>query len=178
MAVLPIIVVGDPILRKRTRRVPTVHDTTVQRLIDDMIETMRTAHGVGLAAPQVGVSLRLAVVGMPEQPVLVLVNPRVLRRSGKRQVEEGCLSIPGYVGLVTRSVRVSVAALDRTGAEYRVLGATGLLAQALEHEIDHLNGILYLDHLVAHDALRRAGVEVADHPVIEEPAPATVGLDG
>lgn len=178
MAILPIIVVGDPILRKRARRVPAVHDPALQQLVDDMSETMQAARGVGLAAPQVGHSLRLAVIGIPEQPLLVLVNPRVLRRAGKRQVEEGCLSVPGYVGTVTRSLKVWVQATDRTGAEYRLPGATGLLAQALEHEIDHLNGILYLDHLVSHEALREAGVPVEDHPVSEEPAPVTAGAEG
>lgn len=178
MAVLPIIVVGDPILRKRARRIPTVHDPALQRLIDDMAETMHAARGVGLAAPQVGESLRLAVICVPEQPLLVLVNPRVLHRTGKRQVEEGCLSVPGYVGLVNRSLKVSVAATDRAGADYRLLSVSSLLAQALEHEIDHLNGIMYLDHLVSHDALRGAGVRVEDHPVIEQPAPAAAGIGG
>lgn len=171
MAILPIIVAGDPVLRKRAGQVRAVHDPLFQQLVDDMVETMHAARGIGLAAPQVGRSLRLAVIRIPPEPALILVNPRVLRRRGKREVEEGCLSVPGYVGLVERSLRVTVDATDRMGAAFRLRSASGLLAQALEHEIDHLNGLLYLDHLVTHDALRAVGVRVPEHPVTQEPAP-------
>jgi peptide deformylase len=124
-----------------------------------MIETMRDARGVGLAAPQVGESLRLVViefaateVGQEGDDPLVLFNPEVVRCQGMRRIEEGCLSVPGYKGLIDRCERVVAKGLDRHGKEVR-LKATELLAQALEHEIDHTNGILYLDHLKAHEDL-------------------------
>src|SRR4030042_3775208 len=114
LAVLPIRVAGAPILRQKTRRVK-VSDASLQRLIDDMIDTMRAAPGVGLAAPQVGSPLRIAVIGIPEQEVLVLVNPELVRRSGERLVEEGCLSVPGSVAAIKRLPWVAVKALDRHG---------------------------------------------------------------
>ena len=104
------------------------------------------ANGVGLAAPQVGVSLRVAVIVIPDETPIVLVNPEVVRRQGERLVDEGCLSIPGYVGQIKRAESVTVKARDRGGREIRIK-ADELLAQALEHEIDHLNGVLYIDHL-------------------------------
>jgi peptide deformylase len=136
----------EAILRQKTKRVRKIDDR-MQRLIDDMIDTMRAAPGVGLAAPQVGVSLRLCVIEVPDEPVMALVNPEVVKRSGERRVEEGCLSLPGYKAELTRSEKVTVKALGRDGKVFRIRNATGLLAQALEHEIDHLEGILYIDHL-------------------------------
>jgi len=112
-----------------------------------MLETMHAAGGVGLAAPQVGVPLRLAVIEVPGEKPLVLINPEIVERRGEREVEEGCLSHPGYRGIVRRAAEVKVKARDREGRLFRVKG-TDLLAQALEHEIDHLDGILYLDRLV------------------------------
>lgn len=155
MAVLPIRTLPDPVLRQRAKRVRVI-DPSLHRLIDDMVDTMRAAGGVGLAANQVGVLLRVCVIEIPEEgQVRVLINPEVVSREGQRELEEGCLSIPGYRGLVRRSVRVKVKALDRNGREIRIKAEDDLLAQALEHEIDHLNGVLYIDRLVRRDALWR-----------------------
>ncbi|HIE16583.1 MAG TPA: peptide deformylase, partial [Dehalococcoidia bacterium] len=134
MAVHSIRILPDPILRRKAKKVGNI-DGSIQRLIDDMIETMRAVSGVGLAAPQVGVPLRVAVIEIPGEEVIVLVNPEIIRREGERLVEEACLSIPGYKGEVKRSVRVKVKAKDRQGRRFRLRGEE-LLAQALEHEID------------------------------------------
>ena len=152
MAVIPIRTLPDPILRQKARRVKSV-DKSIDRLINDMVETMHSASGVGLAAPQVGVPLRVIVIGIPDEEELALINPQIVRRTGERLVNEGCLSIPGYVAQVQRSEVVRVKGLDRTGKEIR-LRADDLLAQALEHEIDHLNGVLYVDHLESMDELQ------------------------
>lgn len=161
MALLPIRVVPDPVLRKKGIRVPADQVTTrrMQKLIDDMIETMRDAGGVGLAAPQVGESLRLVVIeyaltemGKEGDDPLVLFNPELVRCQGLRRVEEGCLSVPGFKGMIDRCEKIVAKGIDRHGKE-RKIKANELLAQALEHEIDHTNGILYLDHLKAHEDL-------------------------
>jgi peptide deformylase len=145
MAVLQIRTLPDPVLRQKAKRVTKI-DNSIQKLIDDMIDTMRAASGAGLAAPQIGVSLRIAVIELPEEEVITLINPQVIKRTGERILEEGCLSVPGYRGEIKRSVTVKVKAQGRQGKEFRLKGEE-LLAQALEHEIDHLNGILYIDHL-------------------------------
>ncbi len=166
MAVRPIRNLPDPVLRRRTRRVNDI-DADLQRLIDDMIDTMRDAGGVGLAANQVGASPRVCVIEIPpeeedgESRLLVLINPQVITRRGERELDEGCLSIPGYRGTVNRSVEVRVRALDRAGNPVRVKAVDNLLAQALEHEIDHLNGILYIDHLVSRNAMWKLSDEHA-----------------
>lgn len=154
MVVRPILVVGNPVLRQKARRV-SLTDGAFQRLVDDMIETMRAAPGVGLAAPQVGVPLRLAVIEVEER-VTVLVNPEITRRSAEVDLpDEGCLSVPGYWGRLERHVSVSVRARDRHGKELRIANAAGLFAQALQHEIDHLDGLLYVDRLGPDGELRR-----------------------
>jgi len=135
----------DPVLRQKAKRVASI-DGSIQKLIGDMVEIMRAASGVGLAAPQIGVLLRIAVIEMPEQEVIILINPQIIKRQGEREVLEACLSVPGYQGKVKRSVTVKVKAQDRQGKEIRLRGE-GLLAQALEHEIDHLDGVLYIDHI-------------------------------
>ena len=147
MSALPMHIVPDAILREKAKRVSAI-SPSLQRLIDDMIETMHDAHGVGLAANQVGVLQRVIVIQLSddEEP-RVFINPEIIRSEGERHVEEGCLSIPGYRGLVRRSVKVRAKGLDRKGKAVRV-NADELLAQALEHEIDHLNGVLYIDRLV------------------------------
>lgn len=119
-----------------------------------MIETMHSAGGIGLAAPQVGTPLRVIVIGTPEEEDIVLINPEIVRRTGERLVDEGCLSIPGYVGQIKRAESVTVKGRDQNGKEIRIK-ANELLAQALEHEIDHLNGVLYIDHLDSLDKLRK-----------------------
>ena len=123
-------------------------DDSIRRLVDDMIESMVAAQGVGLAAPQIGVSLRVVVLGMPDEEPLALLNPVVVKRSGERPLEgEGCLSVPGYRGAITRSRRVTVKGMDLEGRDLRIRAEDNLLAQALEHEVDHLSGILFVDRL-------------------------------
>jgi len=153
MAVLPIREAPDPVLRQKSKRVRNI-DGSVHRLIVDMIETMHAAHGVGLAAPQVGVPLRVVVIGLPEQEEFALINPEIVRRKGERVVSEGCLSVPGYIGQLKRAESVTAKGRDRNGKETRIR-ADELLAQALEHEIDHINGILYIDRLESLDDLRK-----------------------
>jgi peptide deformylase len=145
VAVLKIRTLPDPVLRQKARKVNKI-DGSIQKLIDDMIDTMHTNAGVGLAAPQIGVSLRVAVIELPGEEVITLINPEIVKRQGERVVQEACLSVPGYQGEIERSVTVKVKALDRQGKEFRLKGEE-LLAQALEHEIDHLNGIVYVDHI-------------------------------
>ena len=154
MAVLEIRTLPDPVLRRKAKRVTTI-DGSIQKLIDDMIDTLRAVHGAGLAAPQIGVSLRIAVIGIPEKEVITLINPEIVRREGVRVVEEGCLSYPGYYGEIKRSKVVKVKAQNRQGKQFRLKGEE-LLAQALEHETDHLNGILYIDHVESPDKLWKA----------------------
>jgi peptide deformylase len=163
MAVRPILSHPNPLLRQRSKRVRNV-DRSIQQLIDDMIDTMHEAQGVGLAAPQIGVSLRVIVIHLPDEEVLALVNPEIVRRSGERVVEEGCLCVPGYRGEIKRSGKVTAKGLDRQGREVRLKGE-GLLAQALEHETDHLKGTLYIDHLESPDKLHKLGEET-DTPEI------------
>ena len=128
-------------------------DRSVLGLVDDMLDTLRDAGGVGLAANQVGVLRRVIVIQLPmEEEPRVYINPEIVHREGEREIEEGCLSIPGYHALITRSIWVKAKGLDRRSRLVR-LRANGLLAQALEHEIDHLNGILYIDHLESHEQL-------------------------
>lgn len=146
MAVLPLRHLPDPVLRRKAKRIRTI-DAALQKLIDDMIETMHAENGVGLAANQVGVLQRVVVIQLPDdEQATVLINPEIIRREGEVEVREGCLSIPGYRGDIKRSVTVRVKALDRGGKPFRVKGQE-LLAEALEHETDHLNGILYIDHI-------------------------------
>jgi peptide deformylase len=148
---------GDLVLRQKARRVTTT-DSSVQRLIDDMIETMQQASGVGLAAPQIGVPLRVVVIQLPDEEPVALINPEMVKRSGEREVVEGCLSVPGYAGDIKRSVSVTVKARDRQGKSVRIK-ASGLMAQALEHELDHLNGVLFVDHVESPEKLRRVETE-------------------
>ena len=151
MAILKIRTLPDPVLRQKARRVTKI-DGSIQKLIDDMIDTMRAASGVGLAAPQIGASLRITVIEIPGEEVITLINPEVIKRQGERVVEEACLSVPGYQGEIKRSLMVKVKAQDRQGKEIRLKGGE-LLAQALEHETDHLNGTLYIDHVESQDKL-------------------------
>jgi peptide deformylase len=160
MAVLPIRVVPDPVLRQKSKRVKAV-DGSIRKLVADMIETLHaTPVRVGLAAPQVGVPLRVIVIGIPEEKDIVLINPEIVRRKGELMVTEGCLSVPGYFGVVKRAESVRVKARDVRGRETK-LNADELLAQVLEHEVDHLNGVLYIDHLESPDQLYKVEPEVA-----------------
>ena len=144
----------DPVLRAKTGKVEKI-DSALERLIEDMIETMHAAPGVGLAANQVGVPLSLAVIDLSSReddeerhPLIVLINPELITSEGSVFEEEGCLSIPDYAEKVKRAARVKVRAQNRTGARFELV-ADGLLAKALQHEIDHLNGLLFIDHLSA-----------------------------
>ncbi|TMC00089.1 MAG: peptide deformylase [Chloroflexi bacterium] len=160
MAVYPIRALPDPVLRQKARRVPAI-DSSIQKLIDDMIESMCAANGVGLAAPQIGVSLRVVVIGIPDEEPFALINPEIVKTSGERRVDEGCLSVPGYRAEVTRAQVVVAKGLGRDGKPQRIKAREDLLAQALEHEIDHINGQLYIDRLPSLDVLERVGPQEA-----------------
>ena len=144
MSLLEIHVLGSPILRQETTRVERMTDE-LRRLTDDMFETMYTAKGIGLAAPQVGRSERLAVIDIEDSPIVV-VNPEIILSEGSARGEEGCLSIPEVFGDVDRATRITVRALNREGEPFE-LEATDLLARCLQHEIDHLHGKLFIDYL-------------------------------
>ena len=147
MSVLEIRMFGDPVLREPAEPVESFDDE-LRALVADMMETMYAAEGVGLAGPQVGVARRVFVydVREPEHPPGAIVNPRVVAREGSTKEEEGCLSVPGLTALVERAERVVVEGLDPDGREVRV-EADGLLSRCLQHEIDHLDGILFLDRV-------------------------------
>ncbi|HEV8265164.1 MAG TPA: peptide deformylase [Gemmatimonadales bacterium] len=150
MTVRRLHLLGSPVLRQQAARVARVDDE-VRALVDDLFETMRAAKGVGLAANQIGVARRVAVVdvGEKEPPALTLINPVIVERGAELETaEEGCLSIPEIFGDVERPARVVIEALDRDGRPYRV-EAQGYKARAIQHEIDHLDGVLFLDHLSA-----------------------------
>lgn len=153
MTVIPVRKWPDSVLRQKAKRVSSI-DNSIKKLVANMIETMHDAPGVGLAAPQVGVSLRVIVIGIPEQEELVLINPSIVKRSGERVINEGCLSVPGYFAQVKRSETVTVKGRNLNAKEIRIK-ADDLLAQALEHEIDHINGVLYIDHLESMDQLQK-----------------------
>ena len=142
MALRNIRILGDEILKKQAKEV-TEMTPKIEELIDDMFETMYDANGCGRAAPQVGIRKRIVVIDCGDQP-LVLINPEILETSGEQTGQEGCLSVPGKVGIVTRPNYAKVKALDENMDEIIVEG-TELLARCLCHEIDHLNGIMYVD---------------------------------
>lgn len=144
MAILEIVTVEDPILRKKAKGISKV-SKRLKGLAKDMLVTMYEAKGVGLAAPQVGVSERLVVIDAGDGP-LILFNPVITSRAGENKDVEGCLSIPGRNEYITRAEDVAVIALNQEGQKIKVEGS-GLLARALQHEIDHLEGILFIDYL-------------------------------
>ena len=145
----PILKYGDALLREHARPVDAI-TPEVERLVDDLIETMYAAPGIGLAAPQIGVPLRMFVVdlsiGRDPSGLIVMINPELVERNGVQLEEEGCLSVPGFNATVLRPSRVVVKALDRAGVEQRREGS-GLFARALQHEMDHLEGRLFVDRL-------------------------------
>lgn len=180
MAVRDIYVIDQPALRRKAKKIDKITPETRQ-LIDDMIETMRAAPGVGLAAPQVGASERLIVVEYAEddesddgvkpakKKLYVVLNPEIVWASEERvQGTEGCLSIPGWVGDVARHEAIALKGLNRNGQRIKI-NAVGWLARIFQHEIDHLDGVLYIDRLVAPDTLRRveAGQEEAEETKAE-----------
>jgi peptide deformylase len=149
LAVLPIVKYGADVLRRPAEKIVDIDDA-LQKLIDDMIETMYVAPGVGLAANQVGVSKRMMMidlsVGKRPGELHICINPEIVEREGEQQEDEGCLSIPDFTETVTRPARAKLRYLDRNGTE-RELWGDGLMARAMCHETDHLNGMLYVDHL-------------------------------
>ncbi|MBI4299429.1 MAG: peptide deformylase [Chloroflexi bacterium] len=167
MAVLPMRMLPDPILRQKAKRIRNI-DASLLRLINDMIDTMQAAPGVGIAANQVGDLHRVMVIQLPDEEPIVFINPEITERSGEREVIEGCLSIPGYQGYLKRSITVKARGLDLHGKLFKVRADASteserdaLFAEALEHEIDHLNGILYIDHLESHESLHKLEPETA-----------------
>ena len=154
MSLLKMRILPDPILRQQAKKIRKI-PSNFPKYTADMVETMHAEHGVGLAANQVGSLQKVAVIQLPEwEEPIVLINPEIIRREGEREVEEGCLSIPGYRGTVKRSEKVRARAIGLDGKVIRIK-AEGLLAQALEHETDHLNGILYINHLTSPDSLNK-----------------------
>ncbi len=154
MSVRPIVLLGDPRLRLQGLPVDSF-GRSLHELLDDLTESMRHAPGVGLAAPQLGEPLRVCVIEVEDQ-LHELINPAIVRASGDDRDLEGCLSIPGYVAYITRRERVWVVAQNRFGREVRVAGS-GLLGRALQHELDHLDGKLYIDYLDSMDELIAVG---------------------
>ena len=171
MAIREILQIPHPVLRQRARKVRALDDD-VLRLAYDMVDTMRDANGIGLAANQVGELWRVIVIQLPdEEEARIYVNPEITIREGERRVEEGCLSLAGYKGMVTRSLWIRFRAMDHTSKVVK-LRAEEMLSQALEHEVDHLNGILYIDHMEAHEKLMRVEDEG------ESPKDSEDGEDG
>jgi peptide deformylase len=159
MAIRPIVKYGDPVLHGPSRPVPRIDDT-IHKLLEDMVETMWAAPGIGLAAPQIGVPLRVIVIDLSvgEDPaqMIKLVNPEFVEKEGEQKLPEGCLSVPGYEGSPVRPARVVVRGLDPDGTE-RTYTGTELLARAFCHEIDHIDGLLFVDRLspLKRDLLKR-----------------------
>jgi peptide deformylase len=173
MTVKEILTSEQPVLRQKAKKVKRV-DASTQKLVNDMFDSMHEARGLGLAAPQIGVSLRVLVIEMPDDDTddtvealprakrkvsysgeqYVLINPEIVKMDGEQFGEEGCLSIPGFVGIVRRAEKVTVKGLDRKGKEIKIKGE-GLLARALQHEVDHLDGVLFTDRLEKPEDLYR-----------------------
>jgi peptide deformylase len=153
VAVRPILNFDQPVLRERAKRVSRV-DTSIQRLMDDLAETMLAAPGAGLAAPQIGIGLRVAVIKGDDNQIWALANPEIVKHDGVQVGYEGCLSYPGWVGEVARHETVVVKGRNRRGKEVRIK-SSGFTARAFQHEIDHLDGILFIDRLTNLDTLRR-----------------------
>ena len=169
MSVRPIVLLGDPRLRLKGLPVDSF-GKYLHELLDDLAHTMRDAPGVGLAAPQLGEALQACVIEVEDQ-LHELVNPRIVRATGDDRDLEGCLSIPGYVAYVTRHERVWVVAQNRHGQKIKVNGS-GLLGRALQHELDHLDGKLYIDYLESMDELIEVGASDEAEEGVEERATA------
>lgn len=164
MSVRPIVLLGDPRLRLKGQPVHSFN-AYLHELLDDLTDTMRHAPGVGLAAPQIGEPVQACVVEVDGR-LHELVNPRIVRAAGEDRDLEGCLSIPGYVAYVTRKERVWVVAQNRFGRKIKVAGS-GLLGRALQHELDHLDGKLYIDYLDSLDELIPVGTAEEDESIRE-----------
>jgi peptide deformylase len=178
VAVLPIHLLGSPVLREESDTIDSVDDATRQ-FVADLFETMDAADGIGLAANQVGLARRVAVVGI-EDDRFVLINPVILESEGKDSAEEGCLSIPDIYADVTRSSRIVVEALDLDGERQRI-EADGLKARAIQHEMDHLDGVLFLDRLsplkrrMLTKRWKKSGKDTPNHLLDVTPASKTSG---
>ncbi|MFP4198156.1 MAG: peptide deformylase [Halanaerobium sp.] len=146
MALLKVRKIGDPVLRSKAKEIDAVNKKTLD-LIDNMFETMYEEDGVGLAAPQVGILKRIAVVDIRENNKIVLINPKIIEEEGKAIMEEGCLSIPDETGDVIRAEKIKVRTLNKEGKKVE-FEAEGFEARAIQHEIDHLNGVLFVDKIV------------------------------
>jgi len=179
MAVRDIVTSENPLLREKSKKV-TRFTPAVRQLVEDMFDTMDYAGGVGLAAPQIGILQRVFVVGIPAeiddegneispQEDYVLINPEIIRLQGEEEMVEGCLSVPGYQGLVKRATSVVIKGQDEYGHLVRY-GGEGLLAQAFQHELDHLDGVLYFDRIETQDKFWRIPDEEPDVDVAGEQA--------
>jgi peptide deformylase len=172
VAVRPILNFEQPVLREKAKKVARV-DTSIQKLLDDLAETMLDAPGAGLAANQIGVALRVCVVKGDENQIWGLVNPVIVKSAGSQVGYEGCLSKPGWVGEVERYEAVVVKGLNRHGKQVRIK-STGFTARAFQHELDHLDGVLFTDRLTSLDTLRRVEDLVGeDHEEAEAVAAAS-----
>ena len=160
MTILPIRLFPDPILRKKAKEIENIN-LEILEFSNNMLETMQYAKGIGLAAPQVGRLVRLITIQVPERDPIVMFNPYINKKLGKRMVPEGCLSVPGFTGIVERAISISATYVDKNKGKIQ-LSAEELLSQAIEHEIDHLNGIMYLDHLESHEKLHKTGITPDD----------------
>ena len=162
MSILPILTFPNSLLRKKAKPIKII-DNELKDLIANMTDTLKQAQGVGLAANQVGVLKRLCIIkSSPNEDYKAYINPEIIKKTGTRFVNEGCLSFPEYNGIVKRSISITARYLDETGGKIKIT-ADELLSQALEHEIDHLNGILFIDHLKEHEKLYKNGVEDGHH---------------
>jgi len=175
MAVRPIISADNSHLRQRAKKVRSF-SPALQTVVADMLETLEAANGLGLAAPQIDVSEQVVVIDLPEDDEdpqsgksYVLVNPEIVRAQGAEEGEEGCLSVPGWWGLVTRATTVTVKAVDEHGRPFRLKGH-GLLARALQHEIDHLHGVLFIDRVEGPEKLFRVEPEEPEEEMQEDDA--------
>lgn len=166
MAIVPIYEFPHEVLRKKARKVKKM-DESVDRIAQNLVDTMQNVQGIGLAANQIGVLKRIIAIQLPEDEPRVYVNPEIVEKEGEREVTEACLSVPGYRAIITRSIWIKAKAWDREWKDVRIK-AEGLLAQALEHEIDHLNGILYMDHLKQHQKLEKIEPELDEEDVVED----------
>ena len=173
MAVRPILNFDQPVLREKAKKVARV-DTSIQKLLDDLAETMLDAPGAGLAANQIGVPLRVCVVKGDENQIWGLVNPVIVKSAGSQVGYEGCLSKPGWVGEVERYDAVVVKGLNRHGKQVRIK-STGFTARAFQHELDHLDGVLFTDRLTSLDTLRRVEDLVGEE---QEEAEAVAAASG
>lgn len=146
----------DDVLRGKAKKVSRI-DASIKKLIDDMIDTMHEARGVGLAAPQIGVPLRVIVLqASDEEEPIVLINPEIVKLENESEVTEGCLSVPGLAGDIMRAQKVVAKGIDREGHRVKIK-AEGLMAQAIQHELDHLNGTLYIDRVEDESKLHKVG---------------------